>query len=256
MKKICLLLTFCVTMSFIGNSQEGLSDDLGVRFGVVVTPGLSWLKSAKAGQSSNGTSLSFAYGLQLEFPLSKHVSLVTGLSQANYSGATKFDTDVNYKYTPIVDGAAQPEVTSLLTSRTYVFRTVEIPFKLKLKTPEIGYFTYFLGVGVVGNVVFDSYSKENNVESATNGSSILSDDLAKIDANDETSWHRAGSVFELGFEYTFVGSTSLVVSLQWENAFTSILNKSPASLTYTSTGLPFSQSAKMDNIGLTVGILF
>ena len=255
MKKICLLLTFCVGMTFVGNSQDGTTDDLGVRFGVVITPGLSWLKSAKTGQSSDGTSLSFAYGLQLEFPFSAHVSLVTGLSQANYSGSIKYDTEVNYTYTPVKDGAVQPEVTSLITDRTYVFRSIAVPLKLKLKTPEIGYFTYFLGVGVIGNINFDTYTKKNNVETAA-GTAELSDDLAEIDADNETAWYRAGSVFELGFEYTFVGSTSLVVSLLWENAFTNILNKKPGSLTYNSTGLPFEQSAKVDNIGISIGVLF
>lgn len=235
-------------------AQEGGSDRK-VRFGIVVNPGLSWLKSSTIELEGKGAGIAFGYGLQLEFRLSDYVSISTGILQSNYNASVLFKDSVNLTYVGRSGGEDLAPVTSLIEKRTYVFNSVELPFKLKLKTPEIGYFTYFVELGLVGNVNYNVYAKKNriNVGGIT---SELTNDLEKIIVNDETNWFRAGSIIDLGFEYNFVGNTSLLVSVNWSNSFTNALSKNSKSLTYFETGKPFEQSAKLDYVGLTVGVLF
>lgn len=239
-------------------SQDGASKEQpDVRFGIVLNPSISWLKSSKIGQEGDGGSLAFGYGLHLEFRISDYVAISTGISQANYTGKVIFGTKdtVDLTYSRTEAGVTLPEETAQVKSRSYVFNSIELPFKLKFKTPEVGYLTYFVELGVVGNINYQVNAKKNALN--IGGSSVeLNDDLEKIDVNDDTNWYRFGSTINVGAEYNFVGNTSLLVSVNWGNSFTSALRKESKNLTYRSSGISFTQSAKMDYIGLTVGVVF
>lgn len=257
MKKIYTLLAALI-ISVSAFSQDGASKEQpDVRFGIVLNPSVSWLKSSKIGQESDGVSLAFGYGLHLEFRISDYVAISTGISQANYTGKVVYGTKdtVDLTYARTEAGVALPEESAQIRSRSYVFNSIELPFKLKFKTPEIGYLTYFAELGVVGNVNYKVYANNNSV--IIGGSSaVLNEDLEKINVNDDTNWYRFGSTINVGAEYNFVGNTSLLVSVNWGNSFTSALRKESKNLTYRSSGIAFTQSAKMDYIGLTVGVVF
>ena len=229
MKRIYTLL-FAVLVTSSVFAQEGGSDQKSVRFGIVVNPGLS----------------------------SDYVGFATGISQSNYNGKVIYNSSVdtiNLYYAKTVSGVLQNPDTSQIKSRRYHFNSIDLPFKLKFKTPEIGYFTYFAELGVVANINYKVSARDNSL--IIGGSSVvLNDDLEQIDVNDDTNWYRIGSTVNAGFEYNFVGSTSLLVSVNWGNSFTNALRSESRDLSYKASGLAFKQSAKLDYIGLTVGVLF
>lgn len=251
MKKFAVLI---LTL-FVGLNIYAQSDDQKVRFGIVANPGLSWLKPATNGQDRNGVDLAFGYGLHIEFRMGKYFALSTGVSQANYHSSVTFADSVNFTYSITEQGQAQPPVTSQILERAYVFNSIEVPLRLKMKTAEIGYITYWIEAGISTNVNYKVTARDNKIVTAS-GTSTLTDDLEKIDVNDETNWYRAGTVLGGGIEYNLFGNTSLLIGVHWSSAFTSALKDEAVNLTYIGTNKSFQQKAKLDFLNLTVGLLF
>jgi hypothetical protein len=69
---------------------------------------------------------------------------------------------------------------------------------------------------------------------------------------------RLGLNAGIGAEYNLVGSTSLVVSINYLNAFTNAVVKSSKELraTYSTGENKFTQSLKANGVALNVGFLF
>ena len=251
MKKSGLLIVMLVVSTFSVFAQNEAPK---VRIGIIATPGVSWMQFDKAKLINEGAALTFGYGLQTEFKITKNIYFVTGLTQNNFSGNVSFKDSVNLEYSYDVDGEAVFD-TAQITERKYNFNSIELPISLKLKTPEIGYFTYFVMLGLNANIIYKSTAKENKIILAGN-TADLPHDLTELDANDETNWYRLGSNVSLGFEYNFIGNTSLVVSANWSKSFSDILKDKPKNLMYKSNGNPFLQSGKLDFASLTVGVIF
>ena len=255
--KNSLFAFLLLAISFVAEAQ---SSDRSVRFGVVATPGLSWLKTVDLGQDRDGVGFAFGYGLQMEFNLGKYIALGFNLTQSNYNATVEYTDSVDFVYTEIVQGEPTETKTVRIVDRTYSFNTIELPIYLKLKTPEIGYLTYFVEAGILANINYKVEASKNTT--VTGG--FTSNDLADIDANDETNWFRAASVLGGGIEYNLIGNTSLIVGVLWSRAFTSAMEGSGRydgqddanKLVYAGTSNAFKQKANLDFINLKVGILF
>jgi hypothetical protein len=259
MKNIKFLLIALICGSSITTYSQDESDggSQKVRVGIVLNSGASWLKLEKD-QENNGLGFTIGGGLVTEFRMSDYVSFVTGVSMVNLSSKVKYSSDVNFIYESSEDGITMPADTSLLLSRGYFFKTVQIPLRLKLKTPEIGYLTYFAEVGVVGNVIYESYTKKNTILEEGTTKELLGD-LTKIDAEKVTNWFRGSLSMNLGFEYSLVGNTALVVSLTWDYALTNVLRDDDLSntrLSFANTGKVFSQKGNLNYAGLKVALMF
>jgi len=252
-----LLITLICSLPFVVNAQDGGAASQSVRFGLVENSGGSWLNVEKD-QSAEGLGFVLGGGLVTEFRISDYVSFTTGISMVNLSAAVSYDSDVNFTYEIRENGVTLPEDTSLLLSRKYFFQTAQVPLRLKLKTPEIGYMTYFAEIGVVAGINYDSYTKKNIISDGSLETE-LSGDLTKIDAQDVTNWYRAALSVNLGFEYSLVGNTALVVSLNWDHGLTNMLRDDDVTktkLSFASTGNVFEQAGELGYGGLTVAIMF
>jgi hypothetical protein len=95
---------------------------------------------------------------------------------------------------------------------------------LKLKTNEIGYFTYFAELG---------FAQEINIGSRANSSGS---DLNKTNVPKETNLLNMSYFFGGGVEYNIGGSTSLVAGIFYNNGFVDVLsnNHHKAVLSYLS----------------------
>lgn len=252
-KYLIALLIF--TISVVAHAQDDSSP--GIRFGLTINSGGSWL-SVEKGQESDGLGFVIGGGLITEFRISDFVSFSTGANMVNYSASVSYKDSVDFIYQTEQNGRVLPPDTSLLTGRKYYFHTVSIPLKLKLKTPEIGYLTYFAEVGLIGNINYDAFTKKNTIDEA-GVISELQGSLEKIDAEEVTNWYRAALAVNLGFEYSLVGNTALVVSLNWEHGLTNILRDDEVSktkLSFSSTGEVFKQAGALGYGGLNVAIMF
>jgi hypothetical protein len=106
----------------------------------------------------------------------------------------------------------------------YNLSYLTIPVGLKLKTNEIGYFTYFAELG---------FAQEINIGSRANSSGS---DLNKTNVPKETNLLNMSYFFGGGVEYNIGGSTSLVAGIFYNNGFVDVLsnNHHKAVLSYLS----------------------
>ena len=117
------------------------------RFGLKMAPSVAWMKpDDKKKLLSDGSALKFAYGLVTEFRLNSVASFSTGI-EVNYTGGRlnfANPADSNYydpsEYTVPVAGTKD---RFFISQRSYKITYVDIPLLLKMKTPEVGGFTYF-----------------------------------------------------------------------------------------------------------------
>ena len=148
MKKIALLFTFLLFMSAKIYSQTNF------RFGFQVSPNFSWLSTDDKFINGNGTNLGLKLGMMGEkyFTNSENYALSFGIGFAfNQGGTLNYDSDGQFEggnYWPESDLSdplfrTLPEGINLKYSIQYI----EIPFGLKMRTQEFGYFRYFIEPG-------------------------------------------------------------------------------------------------------------
>lgn len=206
MKKIIAAFIFI----FIAGSISAQSSfQLGLHF----SPSVNWLKPDIQNVEFDGTKIGFSGGLVGDFNISDNYSFSTGISIVNTGGklSNSFsisDTNnVKHEYT---------------TDRNIGLKYIEVPIKLKLKTNQIGYLTYFgqFGFGLGFNYDADadiSTSPEDNDLPTTHGNDI--------DYKDEINLMRLALIVGLGTEYNLSGTTSLIFGFTFNNGFTNIFNK-------------------------------
>ncbi len=196
-KALLFLLLLDVTTAF---AQSDL------RLGVNLDPMATWLSPKTNRIEKDGARPGFGGGLMVEYFFRDHYGFVTGLNlginggNLLYNDTTTFTTE---------DGSVRlPAGSSVAFNLTYL----TIPIGLKLKTNEIGYFTYFAELG---------FKQHINVGSrATSTGSSLSKDLVSKEINlFNMSYYFGG-----GVEYNIGGQTSLLAAIFYNNGFVDVLS--------------------------------
>lgn len=147
MKSFFILLVFCLT-STLSNAQD-------VKFGIRMGTGLAWYNSSEKNVvQPDGSKLNFTFGLTGEYLFSDNYALTAGLGLGfGQGGSILFkdptvivkDTDLKGDDVQDLRGEKFPADTKV----DYSITQVEIPLSLKLRTNEIGYFTYFAELPIV-----------------------------------------------------------------------------------------------------------
>ena len=148
----------------------------------------------------------------------------------------------------------------MLASREYRINYVTIPITLKLKTPEIGAFTYFGQFGVNLSIKTKAKSVSDEGVIINNNGKPPQD----IDITNDMGFLNMGLNIGAGFEYNLAGSTSVVVGINYHNGFTNVLRTTSKQLktrTFNSTTQTYdlgeyTQKATSNYVSLTIGILF
>lgn len=232
MKKIGLVLLAIWGLNTISKAQ----DDKNFRFGLKGDLSFDWLTPDNQKKFENdGVKVGYDWGLQLEFKLSDIISVVTGASLKYSAGALSYSTGSSADSTYYIlnkdqefvdfDTAAFSVASNTLyrlKSRSYKISYLNIPIALKMKTKEIGYFTYFGEFGA--NVGIRTRARVNDESELINGSAVS---LNKLDLDKGVGFMRAGLLIGGGAEYNLSGSTSLFGALHYNHYFTNTLK--PAS---------------------------
>lgn len=110
-------------------SGQGSAQDSGVRFGLSLSPQISWLSSNDKGLEGNGSYLGFSYGLLMDVLIPTNYAFATGLlisydgGKLTYTDSTKFNTFPDNVY---------PAGTQV----DYRLQYIEIPLSMKLRTNQ------------------------------------------------------------------------------------------------------------------------
>ena len=231
------------TKSFAQDSGENNLKNF--RFGLKAQPSVVWFKPEDTKKyESSGARFKFAYGLMTEFRLNKVASFLTGLEINYMGGGTNYKDSTHY---------LPPDDTNnfYVNKRKYDITYVDIPITLKMKTPEIGYITYFGQFGVNASVRAKAKAKDEG--SFKNNSTATS--LDNVDITKDISLFALGLNVGAGLEFNLAGSTSVFTSVNYHNGFTNVLKKESVSLKDKKDAF-IKQDTKSNYISLSVGILF
>lgn len=281
MKKTLLLIGISLFLTKIGTAQV----DKNVRFGIRTTPSINWMTPDNDKKVQKGGAVMKAgIGLVLEFKLSDVATFQTGVDYTGAGFKAKYGTDTAYylyKDDAIVEATVKgdsinsPTSTSFLTSggsyhrlanRTYNIGYINIPLTFKLKTKDIGGFTYFGQIGAnamirakarandevyVSKIVSGVYKTENSVT-----------EFEKVDIAKTMNLLSAAANVGGGAEYNISGSTSLYASIHYQHHFMFATKQDSGYLirskteSNTTKQSEFPNGVRMRQIVLAIGILF
>lgn len=278
-KLLSLVFTVALVLPAIAQDSEGSKS---FRFGLKGAPSLNWYTPEDSKKFENaGLNFKFAWGLITEFKLAEVASLATGLQIDNDGGKLTFKDSPRYivsdeeavyinKIPVSFDSLGRFIDTTgkfkeyILKDRNYSVKYVTLPAIIKMKTKEIGYFTYFGQFGV--NL---SFKTKGIVDDEVDDGYTLSEDIVTLkdmDISDDFQLFRTQLSIGGGAEYNIAGSTSLVFGINYNRGFSNVLKKESNYLysmnkTTSGTSVSYStaavnQKATSNNIALTVGILF
>ncbi len=197
------------------------NEDRTFRLGIQVNPNIAWMKSNRTGFESNGSKMGFAYGLSFEYFLSNNYLLSTGLFLQNTPGKVK--------YVGVTDGLDNLYVADV--EATYKFRYIELPLTLKLRTNEIGYFTYYANIGLKAGINYKSkaefeYNYSDGILPIQQSANYTLDD-----ASDDANFMNMAMVIGAGVEYNISGNTSLILGLTFNNGFINQFDRTVSDVT-------------------------
>jgi hypothetical protein len=184
-------------------------------FGLKATPTVYWGSIDDDFVESDGSRVGFTYGLMMDFHIDRSYFFATGIDISNRGFKAK---------------AGDTEVIQRL-------KYIDIPVALKLKTKEMGYFTYY---GMFGMLPGFLIGANQDIDSP-----IDSEDRNKRNNQSDFSWVNAGILVGLGVEYNIGGSTYLTGGISYNNGFTDTYEPEEGDLKITS-----------NQISLNLGVFF
>ena len=156
-----------------------------------------------------------------------------------------------------------------LNERTYKVTYITIPLSLKMKTKEIGAFTYYGLIGMNNSFRWKaSANDELQVINDVSNTLGTKDNKSKVNITQDMSVYAASLNFGLGAELNFSGSTSLTFGLNYNLGFTNVVKNGSDYLgrrannadyginpnSFVESRMP--QSIKSNAVLITVGLLF
>lgn len=282
------LLTI-IAMALIASTSFAQENELkNFRFGLKVTPSVNWYKPEGKIMAGNGANVKFGGGLILEFRLAKVASLQTGLQIDMEGGKIKYNNGgftapssntVGYYYINSEDkidkwnSAPSDSAGSYnfykthshyqLNERKFKTTYVTIPLVLKLKTKEIGMLTYFGQFGVNASFRWKAKADDKLTILPPSAGYGGTESKSNVDITKDVSLFKAALTFGGGVEMNLSGTTSLLLGLNYNMAFTNVVKKDSDYLekrTNDATGVgslsQMPQTLKSNAVMLTVGILF
>lgn len=206
-----------------------------LRIGVYGDASFAWMKpdmdiENEIQYESNGTRIVAGWGLFLDWNFTENYTFSTGFRLGGSGG--------NLKYLDSISGF------SGTVHRKYILKYIEIPLDLKLKTNQIGYFTYFFQIGLrpgfrLSASAIDKYDGTN-----------LPNKTFDISGKDETSFLQFGFNAGIGAEYQISKSFSAFVSLNYRNGMIDVLKGS------NSKDTSLKENAFVNSVALSAGFLF
>lgn len=270
MKKQLVLTTTILLLSILTFAQDFDKFKIGFK----INPNVAWLVPQDNNIVSQGSKARFGYGLSVDVLFAENYALGTGLNIDNSGGHLQY-------YTTISETSSDTTVTTSLINRdrSYNLKYLEIPVTLKLRTNEIGYFTYWfqfgLGLGINIKAQADDtdkymntktvYSGVEEIEPAWGSAGDFIDTQEKLNIKEEIKPLRMGLIIGAGAEYNISDNTSILVGVSYNNGFTNIFKKDQEGIETDKEDYPvfntveekyYKLKANGSYIALNIGVLF
>ena len=234
MKKILVIFAVILLSSTVLMAQNNKEKEK-VSGGLYVKGGLSWMMSnSKAYFDNKGVKTSYGFGAIMDWRLTNNFSLNIAAGFNNIGGTAIFKHGVE----PFTDVDGNLIGDSIMHNYRYSTSYIEVPIGIKGSTNEIGYFTYFLKLGIDPMVRIKSKmtleSKENYI--ITKNTNLFN-----------VGWFIGG-----GTEWSLAGNTRLLMELVYCG---SLLDMDKIK-SYKDDKTTFNPKLNIHDISLKVGIIF
>jgi hypothetical protein len=219
---------------------EGISQVKPFRFGVKVGPNIGWLSPDSKNYENDGGALGFAWGFVADITLADNYFVKTGFN-INY-----LNGNLQYPHQKKLSDN-DPVATPGELSRKYNLRYLEFPVIMKLRTNQFGKIAYFGEIGLTASINLKATAKDDFAYDINGVPSLLQSE----EDIDEEVRNLAGSLLVGGgLEYFIDASTSLFVSINFNNGLNNVL-KGNNSIDQT-----VEQKAKLNFLQLNIGVMF
>lgn len=256
MKKLLIILTLCFSSQFVNAQDDGEERVKNFHFGLKVNPNLSYIKPHLDNKTikGDGTSLRFGYGFITDFRLNKVISFSSGVEVFGSGGRIDFAVadSAYYLFTP--EGESK-EAKFYANTRTMYLTFVDVPITFKMKTPEIGSMKYFGVFGTNLGIRAKARAVDEGAYIGTKGP-VYNFKSDNENIADQVNLMRMSLNVGLGAEYNLIGSTSLVMSLNYLQGYTSTLKKKQTEIVSSKVGKTIDLKSFNNAFALTVGVIF
>ena len=203
MKKWTLLLLFVLLLAGNVHSQKA-------KFGAFVDPMITWLSPDTRDVISGGVSMGVNGGLAIDNYFQKNYAVHTGISIGTQAGSLKFGKE------SYINAYNETDTIPPGTTVDYRMNYITIPLGLKLKSNQIGYFSYYALLG---------FTNQFNIKAHG-----TSDDgtLEKSDIIKEINLYNLAYHFGAGIEYAISQDTALDFGVVYHNGFLDVTHNSNA----------------------------
>lgn len=210
--KVAGLTLVLLLNSFKINAQG--ENEGKVRLGITISPLVTWMDSKNESYDSDGMRFGGRYGLFADFAMfgDQRYNFSTGLIVSNVGGKLEY---------PVGMLAGDPKEWRTFTARAkYGLTYLNVPFRIKLRTDQIGYSYYY---GVFGAEV--GYNVSSTVSETANEKTIEVIDIIDEDHYrfDGVEPFRVEMVIGGGMERIISGQTRLIVGISYHNGLRDVL---------------------------------
>jgi hypothetical protein len=179
----------------------------GTKFGVFIDPQITWLSSDTRDVNRDGIIMGVNGGLAIDKYFQKNYAINTGIALGTQGGTLNFENE------SVIKAFDESDTLPAGTSVDYKLNYITIPLGLKMKSNEIGYFSYFAQVGLTNQL---------NLKARANSSD---NSLEKSDISEEIGLFNIGWHFGGGIEYGISKDTALSFGIFYHNGFLDILSR-------------------------------
>ncbi len=203
MKKIIpfLLLVFLVSQL---NAQEK-----AFQFGFKLGPSIGWIKPSSDGYERDGARASFNWGFMGDINIMENYAVHTGFNVIYLNGA------YTYPDKKKLEGAQ--DFTIGTTNRVLHLKYIEIPALMRMKTDELGEFTFYGEAGF--GLGFNTGAKADDTFIADNTSATEKG----INVNKQVKFSRFAMILGAGAYYSLGGSSKLMAGIRFNNNLFDVL---------------------------------
>lgn len=197
----------------------------GIRFGIFAEPKISWLAPDVSAIEGNGGKLGFNVGLIIDSYFTKNYAFATGISINNVGGKLLYsaaDSLITTNGSEIIDANS---------SVKYKFQYVNIPLGLKLKTNEIGYFSFCSNVGITPQIKIKSTAQSDDNE------------FNDVNIDEEINLFNLAYHIGAGIEYSIGGNSAITANIIYTNGFLDLTKSEEEKIV-------------MSNVALKIGLMF
>lgn len=211
--KVAGLTLVLLLNSFKITAQDG--NEGKVRLGITISPLVSWMDSKNEAYESGGLQFGGRYGLFADFAMfgDQRYNFSTGLIVSNIGGKLEY---------PVGSLTGDPEEWRTFTARAqYSLTYLNVPFRIKLRTDQIGYSYYY---GVFGAEA--GYNVGSTASETVNENTVEDIDLGGDDNRfrfDRVEPFRVEMVIGGGMERIISGQTRLIVGVSYHNGLRDVL---------------------------------